>query len=149
MNFGKFLVVSFVLSVACMSQSIPSGVVGGVAVTPPTNPTGKVSRVLNVNNGYAKGVANYGQSVLMSYVGQRIITDTQHRLYAHLTRMELNFFHTLPTGNLISRFTIDINMMRVAVSNALTAFGKDFALHSIYIWSRFSRVCQLVCSDSR
>jgi ATP-binding cassette, subfamily B, bacterial MsbA len=72
-----------------------------------------------------KGIANYGQSVLMSYVGQRIITDTQHRLYAHLTSMELGFFHDMPTGNLISRFTIDINMMRVAVSNALTGFGKD------------------------
>ena len=32
-----------------------------------------------------KGIANYGQSVLMSFVGQRIITDTQHRLYAHLS----------------------------------------------------------------
>ena len=73
-----------------------------------------------------KGIANYGQSVLMSYVGQRVITDTQHRLYAHLTQMELSFFQNSPTGNLISRFTIDINMMRVAVSNALTAFGKDF-----------------------
>jgi subfamily B ATP-binding cassette protein MsbA len=73
-----------------------------------------------------KGLANYGQSVLMSYVGQRIITDTQHRLYAHLSQMELNFFHNSPTGNLISRFTIDINMMRIAVSNALTGFGKDF-----------------------
>jgi ATP-binding cassette, subfamily B, bacterial MsbA len=72
-----------------------------------------------------KGIANYGQSVLMSYVGQRIITDTQHRLYAHLTSMALGFFHDMPTGNLISRFTIDINMMRVAVSNALTGFGKD------------------------
>lgn len=73
-----------------------------------------------------KGIANYGQSVLMSYVGQRIITDMQHRLYAHLTSMELGFFHDMPTGNLISRFTIDINMMRAAVSNALTGFGKDF-----------------------
>ncbi|MFP6711096.1 MAG: lipid A export permease/ATP-binding protein MsbA [Rhodospirillales bacterium] len=73
-----------------------------------------------------KGIANYGQSVLMSYVGLRIITDTQHRLYAHLMRMELGFFHDNPTGNLISRFTIDINMMRAAVSNVLTGFGKDF-----------------------
>jgi len=73
-----------------------------------------------------KGIANYGQSVLMSYVGQRIITDTQHRLYAHLTNMELGFFHDMPTGNLISRFTVDINMMRAAVSNALTGLGKDF-----------------------
>ena len=73
-----------------------------------------------------KGIANYGQSVLMSFVGQRIITDTQHRLFAHLSTMELGFFHRIPTGNLISRFTIDINMMRAAVSNALTGIGKDF-----------------------
>ncbi len=73
-----------------------------------------------------KGLANYGQAVLMSFVGLRIVTDTQHRLYAHLTRLELGFFHDSPTGNLISRFTVDINMMRTAVSNALTGFGKDF-----------------------
>ena len=73
-----------------------------------------------------KGLANYGQFVLMSYVGQRIITDTQYRLYAHLTKMELAFFQRNPTGTLISRFTIDINMMRAAVSNALTGIGKDF-----------------------
>ena len=72
-----------------------------------------------------KGFANYGQAVLMSFVGQRIITDTQHRLYAHLSTLELGFFHDSPTGNLISRFTIDINMMRAAVSNALTGLGKD------------------------
>ena len=78
MNFGKFLVVSFVLSVACMSQSIPSGVVGGVAVTPPTNPTGKVSRVLNVNNGYAKGVANYGVNQIQ-IGGRNPRTITPHR----------------------------------------------------------------------
>ena len=73
-----------------------------------------------------KGLANYAQSVIMHYVGQRIITDTQHRLYAHLTRMDLGFFHQTPTGSLISRFTVDINMMRAAVSNALTGIGKDF-----------------------
>ena len=73
-----------------------------------------------------KGFANYAQSVIMHYVGQRIITDTQHRLYGHLTQMDLGFFHQTPTGSLISRFTVDINMMRAAVSNALTGIGKDF-----------------------
>ena len=73
-----------------------------------------------------KGFANYAQSVIMHYVGQRIITDTQHRLYGHLTRMDLGFFHQTPTGSLISRFTVDIQMMRAAVSNALTGIGKDF-----------------------
>ena len=72
-----------------------------------------------------KGAANYGQTVLMSFVGFRIIADNQNRLFAHLTRMDLSFFQSQSTGRLISRFTVDINQMRVAVSNALTGFGKD------------------------
>jgi subfamily B ATP-binding cassette protein MsbA len=40
--------------------------------------------------------------------------------------MDLSFFHQTPTGSLISRFSVDINMMRAAVSNALTGIGKDF-----------------------
>jgi len=72
-----------------------------------------------------KGFANYGQAVTMSYVGQRIITDVQHRLYAHITSLELGYFHATPIGSLISRFTIDINMMRAAVSNVITGFGRD------------------------
>ncbi|MFQ5763551.1 MAG: ABC transporter ATP-binding protein [Rhodospirillales bacterium] len=72
-----------------------------------------------------KGLANYSQTMLMSFVGLRIIADNQTRLFAHLARMDLGFFHDNPSGKLISRFTIDINHMRVAVSNALTGFGKD------------------------
>ena len=40
-----------------------------------------------------KGIANYAQNVLMSKVGMRIIADAQKLLYAHLTRMDLDFFH--------------------------------------------------------
>jgi subfamily B ATP-binding cassette protein MsbA len=72
-----------------------------------------------------KGLANYSQAMLMSFIGLKIIADNQNRLFAHLTRMDLAFFHGTPTGRLISRFTVDINQMRVAVSNALTGFGKD------------------------
>ena len=72
-----------------------------------------------------KGFANYGQSVTMTYVGLRIITDMQHRLFAHMSKFELGFFHDNPTGNLISRFTVDVNMMRAAVSSAITGLGKD------------------------
>jgi subfamily B ATP-binding cassette protein MsbA len=72
-----------------------------------------------------KGGASYAQSVLMSFVGFRIIADNQNRLFAHLARMDISFFHNNSTGKLISRFTVDINQMRVAVSNVLTGFGKD------------------------
>lgn len=73
-----------------------------------------------------KGLANYAQTVLMSKVGLRIIADAQMRLYAHLTRMDLAFFHGNPSGTLASRFTVDLNQIRNVVSNALTSLGKDF-----------------------
>lgn len=72
-----------------------------------------------------KGLANYGQATLISYVGLRIIADNQKRLYDHLSHMDLAFFHGGSTGNLISRFLVDIGSMRAAVSSALTGFGKD------------------------
>ncbi len=73
----------------------------------------------------AKGLASYGQSLLMAFVGLRIIADNQTRLYRHLIGMDLGFFNSMPAGRLVSRFLVDINHMRVAVSNALTGFGKD------------------------
>ena len=72
-----------------------------------------------------KGLANYAQATLMAYVGLHIVADNQNRLYAHLSRLDLSFFHRNPTGKLISRFTYDINLMRGAVSNVLTSLGKD------------------------
>lgn len=72
-----------------------------------------------------KGVSSYAQSNLVSWVGLRIIADMQNRLFAHLMRMDLAFFHGGSTGALVSRFTVDINMMRAAVSNSLVAIGRD------------------------
>jgi ATP-binding cassette, subfamily B, bacterial MsbA len=72
-----------------------------------------------------KGFANYLQATMMANVGLSIIADNQNRLFAHLARMDLSFFHNQPTGRLISRFTVDINQMRMAVSNVLTGLGKD------------------------
>ena len=74
---------------------------------------------------FAKGFASYGQSLLMAFVGLRIIADSQTRLYRHLIGMDLGFFNSMPSGRLVSRFLVDINNMRVAVSNAFTGVGKE------------------------
>ncbi|HYB09860.1 MAG TPA: ABC transporter ATP-binding protein [Alphaproteobacteria bacterium] len=72
-----------------------------------------------------KGLATYGQGVTMNYVGMRIIADVQRKMFEHVIGADLAFFHSNSTGTLISRFTNDANMLRGAVSNALTGIGKD------------------------
>ncbi len=73
----------------------------------------------------AKGLATYGQAVLMSFVGHRIVATLQQDLYKRLINADLAFFHRNSPGELVSRFINDINLLRNAVSNTLTALGKD------------------------
>ena len=72
-----------------------------------------------------KGFADYGESVLMTRVGLRVITDVQTTLYARLMRADLAYFNANPSGTLISRFTNDVALLRNAAVNVLAAFGKD------------------------
>jgi subfamily B ATP-binding cassette protein MsbA len=73
----------------------------------------------------AKGLADYGQAVLMTRVGQRVIADVQIALFARLMRADLAYFHAHPSGTLISRFTSDAALLRNAAANVLAGIGKD------------------------
>ncbi|MGB0750016.1 MAG: ABC transporter ATP-binding protein [Magnetospiraceae bacterium] len=75
-----------------------------------------------------KAGATYGQAVLLAFTGQRIVTDIQVRMYDHLLGLDMGFFNRNPTGTLITRFTSDTNLVRIAVSGVLTSIGKDTLL---------------------
>jgi subfamily B ATP-binding cassette protein MsbA len=72
-----------------------------------------------------KGLFDYGQGYLMSYVGQRIITDLREKIYHHLHSLSLPFFTKNPTGVLMSRILNDVNLVQGAVSDAVTGLLKD------------------------
>ncbi|MCH8155175.1 MAG: ATP-binding cassette domain-containing protein [Proteobacteria bacterium] len=73
----------------------------------------------------AKGFAAYGQAVLMSYVGLRIVADMQRNLYERVIGADLAFFNRTSPGELIARFINDINLLRNSISNTLVGLGKD------------------------
>jgi len=73
----------------------------------------------------AKGLSTYGQAVLMSYVGHRVVADLQRGLYARVIGADLAYFNHTSPGELISRFINDIGLLRNAVSNTLVGVGKD------------------------
>jgi ATP-binding cassette, subfamily B, bacterial MsbA len=72
-----------------------------------------------------KGLADYGDSLLMGRLGQRVIADVQKALYARLIRADIAFFNANPSGTLISRFTADVMLLRGAAANVLIGIGKD------------------------
>ena len=72
-----------------------------------------------------RGGATYLQSILMHGVGQRIIAETQVRIYRHLIRADLAFLQSIHSGKLLSSFLYDANLLRDAVGRALTGIVKD------------------------
>jgi subfamily B ATP-binding cassette protein MsbA len=72
-----------------------------------------------------KGLSSFGESISMVYVGQKIIGDIQRRLFDHFIGADLAYFHARSSGEIVSRFTNDVNLMRNAVTTALTGMGKD------------------------
>lgn len=72
-----------------------------------------------------RGLATFGETFMMSSLGQRIICDLQNRLFSHLMTCDLAFFNAHQSGELISRFTNDITLLRFSVSNAVVGIGRD------------------------
>ena len=73
----------------------------------------------------AGGLANFGQAVLMNWVGLRIVADLQRQAFRHLIGLDLAFFHGTATGKLIATLTSDANLVRQATSSTLTGIAKD------------------------
>ena len=72
-----------------------------------------------------KGACSYGQTVLMNFIGQRVVTDLRNDLYDHIQRQSLSFFNKNPTGILMSRITNDVNLIQGAVAEAISSLFKD------------------------
>ncbi len=126
--FGKLALALFFMAITAaataMSAWLMDPVVNKVFVERRSDLLWPVGLAV-VSTAFVKGVAAYSQSALMSFVGLRIISDMQDRLFRHLLRMDLAYFHGTTTGRLLTRMTNDVNLIRAAVSNALISLGKD------------------------
>lgn len=72
-----------------------------------------------------KGFFAYGQSYLMSFVGEKIVANLREALYGHLQKLSLSYFDRTATGLLMSRIINDVNLIQGAVSNSVTGILKD------------------------
>ncbi|MCB1650958.1 MAG: lipid A export permease/ATP-binding protein MsbA [Alphaproteobacteria bacterium] len=72
-----------------------------------------------------RGFTTYGHTIIMNRIGQSIVADIQKDLFSHFMTLDLGFFHANPSGQLISRVVNDVNVVRIAVADSLTGFGKS------------------------
>lgn len=72
-----------------------------------------------------KGIFRYVRTYVMSWAGLKMVQDIRNELYEHMHSMSLSFFTETPTGVLMSRVTYDVNMMQMAITEALVGVFRD------------------------
>ena len=74
----------------------------------------------------------YGGTLLMTYIGQRVMYDLRMEIFAHLQRLSIGYFDRNPVGRLMTRVTSDVETLNELFSSGVvTIFGDAFTLVAI------------------
>lgn len=122
-----FLAVGFMIIAATMTAAfatIIEPVMDQVLVA------GNTSRIWGLGLGifiifFVRGIATYLETILMNKIGQAVVAQIQKQLFGHFMDLDLKFFHTNPSGQLISRVINDVEVVRNALTGTLTGIGKS------------------------
>lgn len=72
-----------------------------------------------------RAVFYYFQGYYLTYVGERILLDLRRETYAHLHQLSVRFFADRRTGELLSRLSSDVTLVRGAITGSLvTTLGQ-------------------------
>lgn len=74
----------------------------------------------------------YGQTLLTTYIAQRVMYDLRMEIFGHLQRLSITYFDRNPVGRLMTRVTSDVETLNELFSSGVvTVFGDVFTLIAI------------------
>jgi ATP-binding cassette, subfamily B, bacterial MsbA len=72
--------------------------------------------------GIAQAIISFLQNYWMTNIGEKVVIELRIRLFRHLQKLPLSFFQENRTGELLSRMTNDVSLIRGAITNNLISF---------------------------
>jgi ATP-binding cassette, subfamily B, bacterial MsbA len=72
-----------------------------------------------------KGFATYGSTVMLSWIGNRIIADNQRRMFDKLLQQNIGFFADRHSSEFIARLTTGAAAVSGVINLLITAIGRD------------------------
>lgn len=71
----------------------------------------------------------YAQTLLTTWLGQRVMFDLRDEIFGHLQRLDLRFYDRNPVGRLMTRLTSDVETLNELFSSGVVSvFGDIFTL---------------------
>lgn len=78
-----------------------------------------------------QGALQYLLSMLMSWVGQRVLLDIRVTLYKHVQGLAIRFYDTTPVGRIVTRVTNDVEVLNELFSSGVVMMISDFM---VIVW---------------
>ena len=72
-----------------------------------------------------KGLATYGQALMLARIGNRIIADNQRRMFARLLQHNIGFFSEHHSSEFIARLNTGATAATQVLNLLITSFGRD------------------------
>jgi len=72
-----------------------------------------------------KGIAAYISEVLVGSIGNRIVAHTQRRMFDHLLKVDVGFFHRFSSSDLVTRISNNATSTRDVLNMISMSFGRD------------------------
>ena len=72
-----------------------------------------------------RGIASFTADYCSSWVAQKVVVDLRKHMFATLVRLPTAFYDANTTGNLISKFTYNVQQVTGAAVSAVTVLVKD------------------------
>ena len=90
-----------------------------------------------------KGLFFFGQNYTIGYLVQRLITKLRQRLFNHMVGLSFSFFSKAKTGDLVSRFTNDLNVFQNTLVIGVTGPFRDIPRFFMLLGIMFYRSWEL------
>ena len=72
-----------------------------------------------------RGLATYGQAVVLARIGNNLVARYQRRIFDHLMKLGIDFFNDNRSGHLAAQINQNVNGIRDLLGMTLTSIARD------------------------
>jgi len=87
---------------------------------------------------FTKGMANFGQEVLLNRIGNNIIANYQNRVFKHMLSLGIGYYSDTRSAYLVGQINQNIGGVRNMLNQIVTVFARDLltliGLVTVMIW---------------
>lgn len=127
-HIGGYLFVIACLVITALSTAFIAWIMGAVVNEAFINRRGDLVAIicLSIFTVFVvRGIASYGQSVVLSKIGNAIVAGYQRRAYSHIMALSVGFFHQSRSAHIVSKFAQNLNGIRDVMSLLVTSTSRD------------------------